>query len=224
MSEKVYAFGYPTVTKFTNSPFANRGNFTLGEVSSFYRDGRFIHTADTHSGNSGGPLLDHGGRLIGVNTAKKLDIRHYDNRRINTAQRANIGIGYSNIVRFLASQHGVQLGEGDTYRRFRKFMEEKIAADVNKTVESPDAKNFYAQLADLFRVQWPHQQFLQKWGQLAELMNWSEFRIQDVSALSQDSRKIHRKASRYTVELVCLAQGQQMFSVMQASDTMDVCE
>jgi putative serine protease PepD len=95
------------------SPFGLAGTVTSGIVSALDRtiespadfgiEGAIQTDAAINSGNSGGPLLDANGRVIGVNT------------QIQSATGGNVGIGYavpSNTVREIA-QELIQDGEAD---------------------------------------------------------------------------------------------------------------
>jgi len=65
---KVFAMGHPEGLSYS---------FTSGVLSAmrnFDKDGEYIQTdAPINAGNSGGPLLDERGRLIGINTFKYKD-------------------------------------------------------------------------------------------------------------------------------------------------------
>jgi S1-C subfamily serine protease len=69
LGESVVAFGFPLV-----GALSREGNLTTGNVSALagLRDdaGYLQITAPVQPGNSGGPLLDEGGNVIGVITAK----------------------------------------------------------------------------------------------------------------------------------------------------------
>jgi len=69
LGEPVAAFGYPLTAVLASS-----GNFTLGNVTALAGigdDTRHVQTSTpVQPGNSGGPLMDHGGGLVGVVTAK----------------------------------------------------------------------------------------------------------------------------------------------------------
>lgn len=69
LGEAVAAFGFPLT-----SVLASSGNFTLGNVTALAGigdDTRFLQiSTPVQPGNSGGPLLDESGNLVGVVTAK----------------------------------------------------------------------------------------------------------------------------------------------------------
>jgi len=69
LGENVEAFGYPLTTVLASS-----GNFTSGSVTAlagFRDDSRYLQiSAPVQPGNSGGPLLDQSGNLVGVVSAK----------------------------------------------------------------------------------------------------------------------------------------------------------
>ncbi len=69
LGESVAAFGFPH-----SDLLATSGNFTLGNItalSGIGDDSRFVQmSAPVQAGNSGGPLLDQNGNLVGVVTSK----------------------------------------------------------------------------------------------------------------------------------------------------------
>lgn len=62
-----------------------------------------VHTANIMSGNSGGPLVDSCGRVVGINTFITADQ--------TSASRAGFALGYEGILTFLKS-HGVKVPAG----------------------------------------------------------------------------------------------------------------
>ncbi|MFH2057389.1 MAG: serine protease [Pseudomonadota bacterium] len=69
---------------------------TTGEVCKYYQEDRprrIVHTAIVSFGNSGGPLLDFAGRVVGINTAIRLDKK--------STRQANYALGSHSIVDFL---------------------------------------------------------------------------------------------------------------------------
>ncbi|MBF0562468.1 MAG: trypsin-like peptidase domain-containing protein [Alphaproteobacteria bacterium] len=84
--EPVVAAGFPGVVMKSDETFrrllngdsaaAPEANLTSGEVNSIQSDthgSRIIHTAAIARGNSGGPLTDRCGRVVGINTLMTLD-------------------------------------------------------------------------------------------------------------------------------------------------------
>lgn len=66
LRERVAIFGYPL-----REALAQRGRITLGSVTAVPPQARFIETtAHVQAGNSGGPVLDQTGRVVGVVNAK----------------------------------------------------------------------------------------------------------------------------------------------------------
>ncbi|MEZ0168002.1 S1C family serine protease [Microvirga sp. TS319] len=69
LGESVAAFGFPL-----NSVLASSGNFTLGNVTALAGiadDSRFLQiSSPVQPGNSGGPLMDENGNVVGVVTSK----------------------------------------------------------------------------------------------------------------------------------------------------------
>jgi serine protease Do len=105
----VIAAGYPALTVQTDSSFrrllggdlaaAPDLNLTAGVVQAIQemRTGlqQVLHTAQISSGNSGGPLVDRCGRVVGVNT--------FINRDKDDVARANYALHSKAAVAFLAA-------------------------------------------------------------------------------------------------------------------------
>ena len=89
----VYALGYPlssnyTVTSGVISAFTNRVP-TINRQSPFSKEYNFAQTdAPLNPGNSGGPLIDHKGILVGINTSR---IEDHNSRIV-------VGIGFALVV------------------------------------------------------------------------------------------------------------------------------
>lgn len=82
----VYAIG---------APLGYRGTFTNGIVSRIDRQGLIQTNAAINHGNSGGPLLNSQGQVIGVNTAiRQPRVVSPDGQEIGTSE-GNIGIGFA---------------------------------------------------------------------------------------------------------------------------------
>jgi S1-C subfamily serine protease len=103
---EVRALGYPYTDLALWRRIQPRPWITDGRVSALERESikaggsavdQIVHTADLNEGMSGGPLVDHCGRLVGLNAAF-----------LNGANGANIAIGVSDIRR-LARELGAQV-------------------------------------------------------------------------------------------------------------------
>jgi serine protease Do len=93
--ESVAAFGYPYADVLASS-----GNFTLGNVTALAGiddDSRYLQmSAPVQAGNSGGPLLDQNGNLVGVVTAKlnALKFKRDFPQNVNFAVKASIVVNF----------------------------------------------------------------------------------------------------------------------------------
>ena len=106
LGENVYAFGYPL-----SDVLASSGNFTLGNVTALaglMDDSRFYQiSAPIQPGNSGGPLLDENGNLIGIVSSKLnflSEIRGAGDipQNVNFAIKANVAANFlqDNNIKF----------------------------------------------------------------------------------------------------------------------------
>jgi serine protease Do len=81
------------------------GNFTLGNVSALVglgEDSRYLQiSAPVQPGNSGGPLLDQNGNLVGVVSAKLNALRLMVATNGDIAQNVNFAIKSSIVASFL---------------------------------------------------------------------------------------------------------------------------
>jgi hypothetical protein len=99
LGESVVAFGFPLTGSLSQG-----GNLTTGNVSAMaglHDDPKYIQvTAPVQPGNSGGPLLDAGGNLIGVITAK-LDALAIAKRTGDVPQNVNFAVRAEVLEAFL---------------------------------------------------------------------------------------------------------------------------
>jgi len=106
--EQVIAYGFPL-----RGALADEGNLTIGNVSAMRglnNDPNEIQiSAPVQTGNSGGPLLDSGGHVIGV-VASKLDALNALVRSGDIPQNVNFAISLRVLKAFLA-QGGVRATE-----------------------------------------------------------------------------------------------------------------
>jgi S1-C subfamily serine protease len=110
LGEGVEAFGYPLT-----EVLAKAGNFTLGNVSALVglgEDSRYLQiSAPVQPGNSGGPLLDQNGNLVGVVSAKLNALKLMLVTQGDIAQNVNFAIKASIVVSFLEA-NGVSTATG----------------------------------------------------------------------------------------------------------------
>jgi len=110
LGETVEAFGYPLTGVLSKS-----GNFTLGNVSALVglgEDSRYLQiSAPVQPGNSGGPLLDQNGNLIGVVSAKLNALKLMVATNGDIAQNVNFAIKSSIVTSFLEA-NGVGYATG----------------------------------------------------------------------------------------------------------------
>ena len=102
VGEGVAAFGYPL-----HGVLATTGNFTLGNVSAVAGlgdDSRFLQiSAPVQPGNSGGPLLDQQGNVVGIVVAK-LDAIEVASIIHDVPQNVNFAIKGNVVANFLESR------------------------------------------------------------------------------------------------------------------------
>ena len=98
--DEVVTYGFPLVGILGNSP-----SLTTGEVSALAGlrgdPNMLITSAPVQSGNSGGPLLDRGGHVIGVVVAKLAALRVAERTGGDLPQNVNFAIQGSVVVDFL---------------------------------------------------------------------------------------------------------------------------
>jgi serine protease Do len=100
LGENVEAFGYPLVAVLASS-----GNFTLGNVTALAGlgdDSRYLQiSAPVQPGNSGGPLLDQSGNLVGIVSAKLNALNVMVATNGDIPQNVNFAIKASLVATFL---------------------------------------------------------------------------------------------------------------------------
>ncbi len=110
LGEPVEAFGYPLADVLARS-----GNFTLGNVSALVgigEDSRYLQiSAPVQPGNSGGPLLDQSGNLVGVVSAKLNALKMMLATNGDIPQNVNFAIKASIVTSFMEA-NGVAYAAG----------------------------------------------------------------------------------------------------------------
>jgi serine protease Do len=116
LGENVEAFGYPL-----SQVLATSGNFTTGNVTALAGigdDSRFYQiSAPVQPGNSGGPLLDESGNLVGIVTSK-LNVWNEIKAQGDIPENVNFAIKASVAANFL-QDNGIkfQIGEATSCKR-----------------------------------------------------------------------------------------------------------
>ena len=148
--EKISLFGYPQ-----SSRLSYEGNLTDGIVSGLSYSIRnltpengFQHTAPSQRGNSGGPVFDAEGNVIGVSVSGLtdpsilgsvpvmrigVDVPQY----INLAQNINFAIHYDVVVKFLRDHSIYPSGVIDSYSENEKLFEEVKKREAPSLIVEP---------------------------------------------------------------------------------------
>jgi len=138
VGDQVYAFGYPGVATFHPMLSSNTllvPSVTQGIVSAkklTIKDIAAIqHSAPTTHGNSGGPLVDEQGRVVGVNNMGSVSEVGLEVAGFNFAVA-------SNVLRDFLRENGVENSVGDTTIQYQKglaFYYAKMYASAKKQFE-----------------------------------------------------------------------------------------
>ena len=116
LGEQIVAYGFPLV-----GALATEGNLTVGYVSALRGLGNnektIQITAPVQRGNSGGPLVDLGGNVIGV-VSSKLDTIKVMNAYGDVPQNVNFAIALEPLTAFLRTNH-VAVSESDSSTELR---------------------------------------------------------------------------------------------------------
>lgn len=126
LGEGIAAFGFPH-----SDLLATTGNFTLGNVTALAGlrdDSRYLQvSAPVQPGNSGGPLLDGAGNVVGVVSAKLDAIKMASERgdlpqNVNFAVKGALTISFldANQIAYESGAPGVKLDPADLAERAKK--------------------------------------------------------------------------------------------------------
>ncbi|POR49333.1 S1C family serine protease [Bosea psychrotolerans] len=126
LGEGIAAFGFPH-----SELLATTGNFTLGNVTALAGlrdDSRYLQvSAPVQSGNSGGPLVDASGNVVGIVTAKLDAIKMAENQgdlpqNVNFAVKASLATSFldANQVAYEVGAPGEKLDPADLAERAKK--------------------------------------------------------------------------------------------------------
>ena len=108
--EDVYAYGYPLTYQLGENIKATNG--TISSLSAIDDDKRYIqHTAPIQPGNSGGPLFNSDGNIIGINTyvhktAENVSISVKSNLLLDHMRELNISIPQNNKLSYILDNSG----------------------------------------------------------------------------------------------------------------------
>lgn len=127
LGEDVLALGYPLRSILADSLNVTRGN--VSSLLGLMNDPRYLQiSAPIQPGNSGGPLVDLAGRVVGVVTAKLNAVAIADATG-DIPQSINFAIRPDAAVRFL-EQHGIEFEVADADEPFASV------ADTTESVEA----------------------------------------------------------------------------------------
>ncbi len=126
LGEGIAAFGFPH-----SNLLATTGNFTLGNVTALVGlrdDSRYLQiSAPVQSGNSGGPLVDGSGNVVGVVTAKldaiKMAVAQGDlPQNVNFAVKASLATSFldANQISYEVGTLGEKLDPADLAERAKR--------------------------------------------------------------------------------------------------------
>jgi len=139
ISDTVYAFGYPGVV--TLHPVLSSSTLLAPSVTQGVISGKRLnlldipviqHSAPTTHGNSGGPLLNDQGKVIGVNNMGSLSELGLEVAGFNFAV-------VSNVLRNFLKENGVENSVGETHTQFQKglaFYYAKMYASAKKQFDT----------------------------------------------------------------------------------------
>jgi hypothetical protein len=126
LGEGIAAFGFPH-----SDLLATTGNFTLGNVTALAGlrdDSRYLQiSAPVQSGNSGGPLVDGSGNVVGVVTSKLDAIKMAEDQgdlpqNVNFALKASVATSFLDVnqIKYEVGAAGDKLDPADLAERAKK--------------------------------------------------------------------------------------------------------
>ena len=172
LGESVYALGHPV---------ENAWSFSRGMVSAIHR-GAVQHDASINKGNSGGPLIDTKGQVVGINTFKVLR---------DPQGNAVEGIGYARPMSIVASLFDpaatIDLDRSTPEKTLRSFWK---AVELGRG-EAADLLNFdgYAEIMKLGELklrEWMAEELLPGvWARICEewQVPYEEDRVEDMKLI-----------------------------------------
>ena len=132
LGESVVAFGFPLPGVLSSSGNVSTG--ILSATSGLQDDVRFIQiSAPVQPGNSGGPLFDSGGHVIGVVVAK-LDAIQIARAIGDVPQNVNFAVHWSEVRAFLDEQ-GIQYRKAPSVRSLETSAIAETATHVAVEIE-----------------------------------------------------------------------------------------
>ena len=126
-SEDVFVIGYPLHGRVAIKPIMTSGHVVEGKRGP--RPGRFPMQIDVRRGNSGGPVLDRAGRVVGVVVAKVNTLNVYAAtgrliRNVGIAIRLSVALDFlrDHGVTFIESPPTPPLTEAELFSKAQKFV------------------------------------------------------------------------------------------------------
>lgn len=127
----VFIIGYPLEHSHTGDYVLKQAQI-VDFVEPFDQSKKIEFTAELANGNSGGPLIDSGGNVIGVIQAKKTSYLHFEDENgfiykdNENVKISGVAIGLSQLKSFLNGNH-VSYRENTTYDIFTIYKPQDIA-------------------------------------------------------------------------------------------------
>ena len=142
---------------------------TTGGVSHVNRPGNVMpyvkmvqHTAPINRGNSGGPLINYDGHVIGMNTA----VRMMNNQTVGVAYALRGDIMYVSVIKIISGQEVIRAGLGVKLRQLSEFSYKKLSEMAPDTIIP---NTFGAFVVEMTEDSWAYNQGLRNFDSIVAI-------------------------------------------------------